>query len=184
MSGATDLEALVGPDIVELWRWSQHGRCYTPGARAGETIWMSADPVDQAEAKAVCAECPVREDCLHWAVKHHEHGVWGGLSTAERERLPYRYADCAHCGEEFEYRMARGRPLATCSDACHKARREEQVQRWYSENPRVEKPGHLLTLGHGTLRRYRDGGCRCATCKRVSREERRRYPRSQEAKAG
>lgn len=31
-----------------------------------------------------CQPCPVRADCLAWAVAAHEHGVWGG--TTERER--------------------------------------------------------------------------------------------------
>lgn len=41
-----------------------------------------------AEAKAVCRKCPVRVECLEWALDHHErYGVWGGLSERERRRL-------------------------------------------------------------------------------------------------
>ena len=40
-----------------------------------------------AEAKAVCAGCPVRRECLAFALRTHQtDGVWGGLS--ERERHP------------------------------------------------------------------------------------------------
>ena len=39
-------------------------------------------------AKAVCASCPVVKQCLRWALAAREpYGVWGGLSTEERESL-------------------------------------------------------------------------------------------------
>ena len=38
------------------------------------------------EAKNVCERCPVRPDCLDWAIKHGESdGVWGGMGPAERK---------------------------------------------------------------------------------------------------
>ncbi|NGO69153.1 WhiB family transcriptional regulator [Streptomyces boncukensis] len=40
-----------------------------------------------AEARAVCASCPVRPACLAWALDHPRdaaYGVWGGLTEAER----------------------------------------------------------------------------------------------------
>ena len=42
-----------------------------------------------AEAKAICARCRVRRECLTFALRTHQvHGVWGGLS--EQERYPLR----------------------------------------------------------------------------------------------
>lgn len=39
-------------------------------------------------AKRVCARCPVREQCLEFALSHHiAHGVWGGMSERARQRL-------------------------------------------------------------------------------------------------
>jgi WhiB family transcriptional regulator, redox-sensing transcriptional regulator len=53
-------------------------------------------------AKAVCAQCPVRRECLEWALDTHQpHGVWGGLDEQERERL------LGLDGEPFEEPMAR-----------------------------------------------------------------------------
>jgi Transcription factor WhiB len=38
-------------------------------------------------AKAICAACPVRQPCAVYALVHRElHGVWGGLSEADRRR--------------------------------------------------------------------------------------------------
>jgi WhiB family redox-sensing transcriptional regulator len=40
------------------------------------------------EAKRVCAGCPVRKQCLDWAIAHDQrYGVWGGLTVNERTRL-------------------------------------------------------------------------------------------------
>lgn len=40
-----------------------------------------------AEAKSVCAACPVRDMCLAWAVEALPYGIAGGLTATERGRL-------------------------------------------------------------------------------------------------
>jgi WhiB family redox-sensing transcriptional regulator len=41
-----------------------------------------------AEAKAVCARCPVREQCLRYALDNGlDHGVFGGTTELERRKL-------------------------------------------------------------------------------------------------
>jgi len=38
-----------------------------------------------AQAKAVCARCPVRRQCLRFALATRQvHGVWGGTTEEER----------------------------------------------------------------------------------------------------
>ena len=38
-----------------------------------------------ASAKAVCAVCPVKRDCLAFALRTRQmHGVWGGTTADER----------------------------------------------------------------------------------------------------
>jgi WhiB family transcriptional regulator, redox-sensing transcriptional regulator len=40
-------------------------------------------------AKAICRECPVREECLEHALRFDErYGIWGGLTDVERRQLP------------------------------------------------------------------------------------------------
>ena len=42
----------------------------------------------EAKAKAICRSCPVRRECLDYAVSIREqHGIWGGLNEAERRLL-------------------------------------------------------------------------------------------------
>lgn len=50
------------------------------------TVGPAMEQVDTA--KAVCARCPVRTDCLAWALRVGEaHGVWGGTTPEERRFL-------------------------------------------------------------------------------------------------
>ncbi len=42
----------------------------------------------EAVAKAICARCPVRIECLDYALGIREtHGVWGGLNEMERRHV-------------------------------------------------------------------------------------------------
>ena len=50
------------------------------------------------EAKRVCRRCPVRADCLRWAVDSgQDAGVWGG-TTAEERRVLRRHMTGARAG--------------------------------------------------------------------------------------
>jgi hypothetical protein len=59
-----------------------------------------------ASAKAICAACGVREECLAYALDNVEqHGVWGGLTESERRKIRWRRGpssrQCRWCGEAF-----------------------------------------------------------------------------------
>jgi len=42
-------------------------------------LWFAESPVDLERAKALCAECPIRRECLTAALERAEPwGVWGG----------------------------------------------------------------------------------------------------------
>lgn len=49
-----------------------------------------------AHAKAVCAGCQVRDECLEFALSNGERfGIWGGKSERERRRLRRARRDVA-----------------------------------------------------------------------------------------
>jgi len=43
------------------------------------------------QAKAACARCPVRRECLDYAIANdspgHEYGIYGGMTAAERRTM-------------------------------------------------------------------------------------------------
>ena len=42
----------------------------------------------ESEAKAICGQCVVREECLDFALSIREpHGIWGGFSEVERKSI-------------------------------------------------------------------------------------------------
>jgi WhiB family transcriptional regulator, redox-sensing transcriptional regulator len=45
-------------------------------------------------ARQMCSACPVRTQCLEWALGHGEvlEGIWGGTTERERRRLKRRVA--------------------------------------------------------------------------------------------
>lgn len=43
---------------------------------------------DTEQARLICAGCPVRAECLSWAVHTGQaYGVWGGATPAERRSM-------------------------------------------------------------------------------------------------
>ena len=46
-------------------------------------------PDQAARAKAICAGCPVRLECLE-AGLDEDYGIWGGLAADERRRVGRR----------------------------------------------------------------------------------------------
>lgn len=50
--------------------------------------FFPSDGVGVELVKRVCAECPVRAECLEYALEYRiDHGVWGGASERERRRI-------------------------------------------------------------------------------------------------
>ena len=46
---------------------------------------------DAPPALAVCAACPVRDECLEFALATRQHdGIWGGATETERKRIRRR----------------------------------------------------------------------------------------------
>jgi WhiB family redox-sensing transcriptional regulator len=72
--------------------WSDAAAC-----RGSEgALFFSPDVSERKEerhereflAKRLCANCPVRADCLEAALARHEtYGIWGGLNELERRAL-------------------------------------------------------------------------------------------------
>ena len=47
-------------------------------------LFFSDEPKIQAQAKAVCTQCPIVSQCASWAKDNAEFGIYGGLTSEER----------------------------------------------------------------------------------------------------
>ncbi len=83
-----DVRRLPGPN-ADIWDWQLKGLCrgvdssffFHPDGERGP-----ARAKREARAKAMCARCPVLEQCRTHALAVHEpYGIWGGMSESERE---------------------------------------------------------------------------------------------------
>ncbi|EFE71205.1 MULTISPECIES: WhiB family transcriptional regulator [Streptomyces] len=72
--------------------WRNRAACRTEDPDLFFPIGTSGPALLQTEqAKAVCRRCPVREQCLQWALDTGQSiGVWGGTSETERRALKRR----------------------------------------------------------------------------------------------
>jgi len=51
-------------------------------------LWFPQESDGGINAIRICSGCPVRLDCLGWAIEHNErNGIWGGVSARKRQRL-------------------------------------------------------------------------------------------------
>jgi WhiB family redox-sensing transcriptional regulator len=64
--------------------WALYAKC----ADIPRATFFPDDSVGVKVAKRICASCPVRVQCLQYALANGiEHGVWGGASEQERRRM-------------------------------------------------------------------------------------------------
>lgn len=76
--------------------WQHEAACRAAGVVVD---WFFADPrKDPATvglAKQVCAKCPVRAQCLEYALSGvssslYDYGIWAGTTPSERDRIKVR----------------------------------------------------------------------------------------------
>jgi WhiB family redox-sensing transcriptional regulator len=64
--------------------WMGQGNCRD----LEPSLFFPSDGVGVEVARRICADCPVKEPCLEYAlVNRIDHGVWGGASERERRRI-------------------------------------------------------------------------------------------------
>jgi WhiB family redox-sensing transcriptional regulator len=64
--------------------WRQRAAC----RGVDPDVFYPVSDEEAEAAKAICAQCTVREACLEYALANRERdGVWGGATERERRRL-------------------------------------------------------------------------------------------------
>lgn len=85
-----EISRLPGP-VADLWEWQIDGSCRT----ADPTLFFHPEgergPARRdrdAAAQAICAGCPVLQECRRHALTVREpYGVWGGLTEDDRNAI-------------------------------------------------------------------------------------------------
>jgi len=71
----------------EIPGWYKDGLCRNHPTK----MWYQYDAIKDRAAKKICLRCPVRPECLQYALENHETGVWGGLNDLDRKRLVRKF---------------------------------------------------------------------------------------------
>lgn len=63
--------------------WRADGLC----AQTDADLFFAVGALEHKQAKRICRSCPVRTECLSYAMDSPvDHGIWGGLTERERRR--------------------------------------------------------------------------------------------------
>jgi WhiB family redox-sensing transcriptional regulator len=130
---------------VDVKDWRARSACrdedpemFFPGTGAGAEVTTRS-------AKAVCAGCPVLEQCRTWALDSgQEGGIFGGMTERERKRVLRSRAGLTGTNMTASLlEMAQAVKLAT--------RRGTELRRWLAEGVSMEQMAKRLTgPGMGT----------------------------------
>jgi WhiB family redox-sensing transcriptional regulator len=84
-------------ELLDLVRWlrpSWHARAACRSASIDAFFVGKGKSIEPA--RRICADCPVRLDCLQYAMEHDDvTGVWGGFSYLERRHARRNGASAA-----------------------------------------------------------------------------------------
>lgn len=74
-------------DFPERPDWMIHAACIDQPV----DVFFPERGDDSTRARRICAVCPVRLLCLAYGL-HENHGMWGGTTPRERQRLRFKAA--------------------------------------------------------------------------------------------
>jgi hypothetical protein len=81
--------------------WHEDAECAKPANADAVEKFFANKPSQQLEAKKLCNICPVKQDCLTWALDNKQiWGIWGGLDSQKiRNTLSVNWE-----GQEMRYK--------------------------------------------------------------------------------
>lgn len=91
--------------------WQSEARCLDAGF---DFVPYSETEAELGKVQATfCNPCPVRTECLAYALLYRMSGYWGGTSTAERRKLsvPRDRVKCPSCTSRAVVRMQEGHDI-------------------------------------------------------------------------
>jgi WhiB family redox-sensing transcriptional regulator len=90
--------------------WQENATCAKPSNRYALNWFFSTDFNEKYAAKNMCFTCPVRSQCLQWALEHRQiWGIWGGKDEVDIRRA----LSVSYNGEETRRRRFPNCPYCT-----------------------------------------------------------------------
>ena len=87
MTGRQPGHRTPAPPVPALAGWRYRAACRS----ADLDVFFPGRGESAEAARRICAECPVRQPCLEFALSHAiTHGIWGGLAERDRRVLRTR----------------------------------------------------------------------------------------------
>jgi WhiB family redox-sensing transcriptional regulator len=95
---------------AENLNWQSEATCAKPSNRYALDWFFSKDFKEKYAAKNMCFTCPVRSQCLQWALEHRQiWGIWGGRDEVDIRRT----LSVSYNGEETRRRRFPNCPYCT-----------------------------------------------------------------------
>ena len=90
--------------------WQKGAICAEKQNEKIRDFFFSTEPTEKYQAKNLCFLCPVRKECLKWALEHRQiWGIWGGKDEVEIRRT----LSVSYLGEETRRRRFPNCPYCT-----------------------------------------------------------------------
>jgi WhiB family transcriptional regulator, redox-sensing transcriptional regulator len=95
---------------AENLNWQSEATCAKPSNKYALDWFFSKDFKEKYAAKNMCFTCPVRSECLQWALEHRQiWGIWGGRDEVDIRRT----LSVSYNGEETRRRRFPNCPYCT-----------------------------------------------------------------------
>lgn len=95
---------------AENLNWQSEATCAKPFNKYALDWFFSKDFKEKYAAKNMCFTCPVRSQCLQWALEHRQiWGIWGGRDEVDIRRT----LSVSYNGEETRRRRFPNCPYCT-----------------------------------------------------------------------
>jgi len=120
--------------------WHTQAACTSADTNIFYPAQGSGHKKDWAAAKAICANCQVKEPCLEYALATNQtDGLWGGLTPDQRRKQlsAYRktHRTCIDCRTPIGHRGTGSKRCTDCQAAAQRQRQYEWATRKRLESP-------------------------------------------------
>lgn len=101
--------------MIDSPGWHEDAECAKPENFELMDNFFANKPAQQYEAMKLCGDCPVRRDCVRWALDNKQiWGIWGGLTPEKirrtlsvnwegQEMRHKRFPLCPYCKAKTEH---------------------------------------------------------------------------------